>query len=77
MISNNMLVVCGLQEIQSRTKARLPCGGSLLSFRTTFDRSEPSKPIICLWKNGRLNSAIRPVERGNLVDILSDWVEPK
>jgi len=35
-----------------------------------------SKTILCLWKNGQLNSAIRPVAREHeLMDRLREWLE--
>lgn len=44
-----------------------------------FEKYSVGKAIVCLWKNGQLDSAIRTVGREReLLDILKDWlVEPE
>ncbi len=57
----------------------MPVGLNRESFKFNFERYSVGKAIICLWKNGQLNSAIRPLEREReLLDILKGWlVEPE
>jgi len=41
-----------------------------------FEKCSVGKAIICLWRNGKLNSAIRPVGREReLVNILKEWLD--
>jgi hemerythrin len=58
--------------------SEMPVGLNRELFKV-FEKYSVDKAIICLWKNGQLNSATRPVGREReLVEILKDWLaEPE
>jgi hypothetical protein len=70
----------GLQGTEKQTYDinDMPVGLNRELFNVFEKYGVGNKAIICLWKNGQLNSAIRPVGREHeLVERLKEWLEQR